>query len=489
MSDFLEMRGIVKRFGATLALDGVDLGVSPGEVHALVGENGSGKSTLMRVLAGAIRPDSGTMVMGGKPFAPRNPAEARAAGVAMIHQELSIAGHLPVVDNVLLGVEDTRFGFIRRSEEKRRVQQALDRLGHGDLDLERPARELPLALCQLIEIARAVAVGSKVVVLDEPTSSLTEKDVENLFSVVRKLREDGHAVLYISHFLDELHALADRMTVLRDGQLIGTRPMNGVTDETIVTMMVGRSIGEMYPRSEHRPGEVLLEVEALAGVERPDQASLKLRKGEVLGIAGLNGSGRTELLRAIFGLDPIKKGEVRLGVFTGPASPARRWEEGAGMLSENRKEEGLAVNLTISDNVTLTTLPRGFVSPRSLDQGSSKWIEQLGIKCQGPDQRVGDLSGGNQQKVAIARMLHHNVDVLLLDEPTRGIDVGSKEGIYRLIDEAALAGKAVLMVSSYLPELLGACDRIAVMRRGLLGEARPVADVNQESLMREAVGA
>jgi ribose transport system ATP-binding protein len=489
MNDFLQMRGIGKRFGATVALQGVDLGVAEGEIHALVGENGSGKSTLMRILAGAIQGDEGTMTLGGEPYAPRNPADGRKAGVAMIHQELSVAGHLSVVDNVLLGMEDSRFGFVRRAESKRRVKAALAKLGQEDLDVDTPAREFPIAVRQLVEIARAVAVGSRVVVLDEPTSSLTEADVLRLFEVVKKLREDGHAVLYISHFLDELHALADRMTVLRDGQLVGTRTMEGVTDETIVTMMVGRSISEMYPRSVRHPQGPILEVSLLAGLRRPDSATFTLNKGEVLGIAGLNGSGRTELLRVMFGLDRVKSGEIRLGVYQGPASPARRWAEGMGLLSENRKEEGLAINLSIADNITFTTLPRGLVNPAKLNHASEKWIEKLGIRCQGPEQRVGDLSGGNQQKVAIARMLHHGVDVLLLDEPTRGIDVGSKEGIYRLIDEAALSGKAVLMVSSYLPELLGTCDRIAVMRKGVLGEPRRVEEVNQESLMHEAVGA
>ena len=489
MSDFLQMRGIGKRFGATIALQGVDLAVAEGEIHALVGENGSGKSTLMRILAGALRADSGTMSLGGQPYNPRNPADGRRAGVAMIHQELSIAGHLPVVDNVLLGMEDSRFGLINRAESKRRVKEALARLGQEDLDLDVPALEFPIAVRQLIEIARAVAVGSRVVVLDEPTSSLTEADVQRLFEVVRRLREEGHAVLYISHFLDELHALADRMTVLRDGQVVGSRSMEGVTDETIVTMMVGRSIDEMYPRSPRQPGEPILEVQHLAGMQRPENASLVLHRGEVLGIAGLNGSGRTELLRVLFGLDKIRSGQIRIGVFQGPGSPARRWAEGVGLLRENRKEEGLAINLSIADNITLTTLPHGLVAPSRLNASSIKWIEKLGIRCQGPEQPVRELSGGNQQKVAIARMLHHGVDVLLLDEPTRGIDVGSKEGIYRLIDEAALSGRAVLMVSSYLPELLGTCDRIAVMRKGVLGEAKRVEEVNQESLMHEAVGA
>ncbi len=489
MTDLLQMRGIGKRFGATVALNGVDLGVAAGEVHALVGENGSGKSTLMKILAGAIRPDEGTMTLDGSAYSPAKPADGRKAGIAMIYQELSIAGHLPIVDNVLLGMEDTWFGVLKRGDAARRVKAALAKLGQEELDLDVPARQFPLAVRQLVEIARAVAVGSRVVVLDEPTSSLTEADVLRLFAVVKKLRADGHAVLYISHFLDELHELADRMTVLRDGQLVGTRAMEGVTDETIVTMMVGRSIEEMYPRSPRNPGDPILEVNGLGGLFRPEKVSFTLRRGEVLGIAGLNGSGRTELLRVLFGLDAIKRGDVKLGVFQGPASPARRWAEGMGLLSENRKEEGLALDLSIADNITFTTLPRGLVNPSKLDQISTHWIEKLGIRCQGPEQRVGELSGGNQQKVAIARMLHHGVDVLMLDEPTRGIDVGSKEGIYRLIDETALSGKAILMVSSYLPELLGTCDRIAVMRKGVLGEPRNVEDVDQESLMREAVGA
>jgi ribose transport system ATP-binding protein len=261
-----------------------------------------------------------------------------------------------------------------------------------------------------------------------------------------------------------------------------------VTDEEIVQLMVGRSIEEMYPRSHRQPGDALLSLHGLSGRVKPVDVDLEVRRAEVVGIAGLNGSGRTELLRVIFGLDPVRKGEVRVASISGPGSPAVRWAEGVGMLSENRKEEGLLLNLSIAENVTMASLDKVLVSPRQQDEAARRWIAELAIKCRGPQQRVGDLSGGNQQKVALSRMLHHGVDLLLLDEPTRGIDVGSKEQIYRLIDELALSGKAVLMVSSYLPELLGVCDRIAVMRRGTLSPALPAVDATQESLMQLAVG-
>ncbi len=491
-SPLLTMRGITRRFGATVALDGVDFGVRAGEVHALVGENGSGKSTLMHVLAGAIAPDAGAMTFDGAPYRPRNPMDARLRGVAMIHQELALCGHLSVMENILLGMEDARAGVLQRGEMRRRAQKALATLGYGDLDPETAARDLPIAIRQVVEIARAVAVGCRVVVLDEPTSSLTETDAERLFAVIATLRAQGHAIIYISHFLDEIERISDRLTVLRDGHYIGTRDTADTTPEDIVTMMVGRRIEALYPRSERPLGETILEVANLAGASCPVNAGLTLRRGEVLGIAGLNGSGRTELLRTLFGLDPVRRGEIRLGVYTGPASPTRRWEQGAGLLSEDRKTEGLAAPMSVADNMTLSSLHRlgkaGTLSPRLQATVAREWIRRLDIRCQGPEQAVRDLSGGNQQKVALARLLHHDVDVLLLDEPTRGIDVGSKEVIYRLVDDAAKAGKAVLMVSSYLPELMGVCDRIAVMHKGTLGAARPVEQVTAEGLMHEATG-
>ncbi|AIE87850.1 sugar ABC transporter ATP-binding protein [Fimbriimonas ginsengisoli] len=485
---FLHMSGISKRFGATVALDGVELQVERGEVHALVGENGSGKSTLMRILAGAIQPDEGTMTLDGKPYHPSSPMDARKSGIAMIYQELALCPDLSVTENVLLGMEDTRLGFVRQSEQHERVRAALTQLGYPHLDLNAPVRNLPIAVRQIVEIARAVALGSSVVVLDEPTSSLTQADAQKLFEVVRTLKAEGHAIIYISHFLDEIKLLADRLTVLRDGNNVGTLPAAEVDANGIVTLMVGRTIDDVYPRSERTPGLPILEVNELMGRPKPDEATLELRRGEVLGIAGLNGSGRTELLRTIFGLEAVRSGKVKVGKFEGAAQPHQRWDQGLGMLSEDRKEEGLALTMPIADNLTLTKLPRIISSTRQAAD-TAIWIDKMKVRCRGPEQAIGELSGGNQQKVAIARLLYHEVDVLLLDEPTRGIDVGSKEQIYGVIDALALEGKAVLMVSSYLPELLGVCDRIAVMHKGRLGPARPVNELSQESIMQEAAGA
>lgn len=485
----LAMSQIVKRFGATVALDGVDLNVEAGEVHALVGENGSGKSTLMRILAGALSPDSGSMTLNGLDYRPRTPLDARRAGIAMIHQELSLCPHLSVTENIMLGLEEATVGFLSRQSMTKRAQDALAKLGHPYLNPSQPVSSLPIAMRQLVEIGRAVAIGSQVVVLDEPTSSLTEADVEHLYGVIETLRNDGKAVIYISHFLDEIQRIGDRLTVLRDGQFVGSQTVKGTTNEEIVAMMVGRKIESLYPRSERPIGEPILSVEGVAGRVRPAFASLELRRGEVLGVAGLNGSGRTELLRTVFGLDAVTAGTVTVGVVTGPASPSRRWAQGVGMLSEDRKLEGLALNMTIADNITMTSLRPGFVNPTNQGAAAQRWIKDLAIRCQGPNQAVGELSGGNQQKVALARLLHHGVDVLLLDEPTRGIDVGSKEQIYQLIDNLANEGKAVLVVSSYLPELLGICDRISVMSKGTLGVPHAVQGIDQESLMQEAVGA
>ncbi len=482
------MNGISKRFGATAALDNVNLSVEKGEVHALVGENGSGKSTLMRILSGALTPDSGTMTLGGKPYQPRNTMHARESGIAMIYQELSLCPDLTTAENVMLGMELTTMGVIDKKTTRQRTESALAQLGLPEIDVDVQVKFLPIATRQLIEIARAVALESRVVVLDEPTSSLTQADVEKLFEVVKILREKGTAVIYISHFLDEIKRICDRMTVLRDGVFVDEKQVSEVNTDQIVSMMVGRRIDTIYPRSQRTVGEVLLEVNNLHGHKKPENATMQLRRGEVLGIAGLNGSGRTELLRCIFGLDSVKSGKIRVGHVQGAAKPAERWREGVGMLSEDRKLEGLAVGMSIADNLTITKLTP-IISNAVQNESAKIWIDKMSVKCQGPQQIIGELSGGNQQKVAIARLLYHGVDVMLFDEPTRGIDVGSKEQIYTLIDQLALEGKAVLMVSSYLPELLGVCDRIAVMHKGTLGVACPVQDTSAEAIIREAAGA
>ncbi len=486
----LTMRGVQKAFGATAALRGVDFSIAAGSVHALIGENGAGKSTLMRILAGADTADAGEMFIDGQPYRPADPLAARARGVCTIYQGLTLAPHLSVMENILLGSEPTRAGGLLLDWREMRAvaRRALDEVGHEDLAPETVAGELSPARQQLVEIARAVAVGCRVLVLDEPTSSLTQQDAARLFALVRRLQARGVAVIYISHALEEVRALCDHYTVLRDGENVGGGALDGVQVETIVALMVGRDMDELYPRTARTPGEPVLEIAGLDAYDHlPDRATLTVHRGEVVGIAGLVGAGRTELLRAIFGLKAVCAGRVRLKSNVTPTTPKQCWKGGLGMVSEDRQHEGLAFSMSIADNLMLTNL--GFlVDPKLQDVSAESWIKRLRVRCVGPRQDIGDLSGGNQQKVAIARLLEHDVDVLLLDEPTRGIDVGSKAQIYRLIDELACKGKAVLMVSSYLPELLGVCDRVAVMRRGVLDEARPVASWNEHTLMMAATG-
>jgi len=483
----LRLSGIRKRFGATVALDGVDLEIAPGEVHALVGENGAGKSTLMKILSGVHAPDAGTMELEGRPYAPEAPLDARRVGVVMVNQELAIAPHLTVAENIVLGAEPARGLLLRHAESLRLAREALAQLGRPDIPVDATAGRLSIAEQQLVEIARALALGCRVLVLDEPTSSLTQADVAKLFTLVRRLRGQGQSVIYISHFLEEVQALSDRYTVLRDGRTVATGRTADVSMDHIAQQMVGRQVDELYTRSARTAGDVLLEVKDLAGPVKPESASFTLRRGEVLGLAGLVGAGRSELLRTIFALDEVRRGTVRVGVQAGPASPLRRWQQGLGLLSEDRKNEGLALNLSLEANLTLPRL--GWrISPPALEAETADWIRRLGVRCAGPAQAIGNLSGGNQQKIALGRLLRNGADVLLLDEPTRGVDIGAKQNIYRLIDDLANEGKAVLMVSSYLPELLGTCDRLAVMCRGVLSPARPVGEWSEHSIMLAATG-
>ncbi len=492
----LEMRGIRKTFGATVALGRVELEVKPGEVHALVGENGAGKSTLMKVLSGAHQPDEGEMFLDGRRYAPRNPLEARSRGVGMIYQELSLAPHLSVEENIVLGLEPRKAGGrVDRAEMRRRALEVLRQFDHPGLRPEARAGDLSVSEQQLVEIGRSLAMGCRVLVFDEPTSSLTQKDIARLFALIDRLRSQGISIIYISHFLEEVRRLSSRLTVLRDGTAVGTFETARVTDDEIVRHMVGRDVSDLYPRSPRSPLEVLLEVSSLAGVRKPNSASLKLHRGEIVGLCGLVGSGRTELLRCIFGLDAVTSGKVTVGAAAGGSTPAQSWSRGMGFLSENRKEEGLALGLSIADNVTLSSLGRlarcGVFSPRRQSEKTRMWIGRLGIKCAGPGQPIGSLSGGNQQKGALARLLEHEVDVLLLDEPTRGVDIGAKANIYHLLDRLVTdpeRPRAILVVSSYLPELFGICDRIAVMSKGVLTEARPVADLDPQRLMKVATG-
>jgi ribose transport system ATP-binding protein len=488
----LRLKGIKKSFGGTHALREVSLEVAPGEVHALIGENGAGKSTLMKILSGAYQPDAGEILLNGERYAPRNPLEARRSGVEMIYQELNLAPHLSVEENILLGVEPSRLGWINRRKRREMAERVLAEVHHESIALDAPVHSCSIAEQQMVEIARAMLGSPQVLIMDEPTSSLTQVDTENLVAAIGRLKARGVSIIYISHFLEECQRVADRYTVLRDGQTVGAGEMQSADLAEIIHLMVGRNLDEIYPHIEHSIDEPVLELMHVAGQRRPEDASLSLRSGEILGLAGLIGAGRTETLRVLFGLDRLERGEIRHRGKRIQYSPAGALKAGLGMLSENRKEEGLMLNLSIAENLTLPRLSP-FSRAGVLDLGrqresAANWIARVGVRSRSPLQAISELSGGNQQKVALARLLHCEADILLLDEPTRGIDVASKAQIYELIGELAAAGKSVIFVSSYLPELLGVCDTVAVMCRGRIVQVRPVSEWTEHKIISAAIG-
>ncbi|MBI4324137.1 MAG: sugar ABC transporter ATP-binding protein [Chloroflexi bacterium] len=489
----LRMTSVQKAFGATRALRSVSFEVAPGEVRALIGENGAGKSTLMKILSGAYTPDAGNIEMDGQSFVPADPLHARHSGIAMIYQELNLAPHLSVEENILLGEEPATLGWLNRARRRALARAALAELRHENIPLQAPVNACTIAEQQIVEIARALITQPKVLIMDEPTSSLTQVDTENLFAVIRRLRERGVSIVYISHFLEECQRVCDRYTVLRDGESVGAGDMAGADLNEIIRLMVGREIKDIYPRLPHPLGKPVLEFKTVRGQTKPRSVTLKLREGEILGLAGLVGAGRTETVRACFGLDRITAGFVLVHQRDSTHStPSRRLAQGIGLLSENRKEEGLMLNRSLADNMTLTRFGPmarlGFISQKLQDRAALGWMDRLDVRAQSPAQPVAELSGGNQQKVALGRLLHHEARILLLDEPTRGIDVGSKAQIYRLMGQLAAQGKAILFVSSYLPELLGVCDSIGVMCRGVLSEVRPAADWTEHSIISAAIG-
>ncbi len=487
----LEMQGICKNFGPTRALNKVGLSVNAGKVLALIGENGAGKSTLLKVLSGAHRADAGTMKIGDVPFQPSGPSDSRRSGVAMIYQELNLAPELSVEDNVLLGQRGTGGGLLFRKKQRAIVRAALDDVGLVDLQPTSVVGQQSVATQQLIEIARALASDAKIVLFDEPTSSLPQKDVARLFEIINRLKTRGIGMVYISHFLEEVRAIADDYAVLRDGENVGAGQISDVNDQQIVSMMVGRDVDNLFPVVEHQPGEQWVSINQLSGSPYPRAIDVGLRRGEIFGVAGLVGAGRTELLRAIFGLDHTNAGTVTVNSTTIRSSIRARMNAGFGLLSEDRKNEGLAQDLSLIENITVSKLDSytkfGFINLRRRNEAANALMDQVQVKAHSGSQAVSELSGGNQQKVAIARILHQQSDILLMDEPTKGIDVGTKAEIYRMMGELAAQGKTVVFVSSYLPELLAVCDRIGVMARGELREVRDVADWTEEEVMEKAI--
>jgi ribose transport system ATP-binding protein len=487
----LRMERISKHFGATCALDEVDFDLQKGEVHALIGENGAGKSTLIKILSGAIRPDRGTIWLDGHRFTPASPLESRRAGISVIYQELNLAPHLSVEENIMLGREWHDYGFARRRRMREKVREVLSLVHHQEIAPDVPVRRLSMAARQIVEIARALAERAKILVMDEPTSSLTGEDSQHLFGIIRRLKSQDVSIIYISHFLEEVQEVADRITVLRDGRKTGSGRSAETSLDRIIGMMVGGEVKEMFPRVAHQPGQEALLASEFKGKRMPSTVTLSLRRGEIFGIAGLVGSGRTEFLRAVFGLDAIEGGWIRLGRGeTLKGGPRDRIRNGIGLLSEDRQGEGLALSRSIADNLTLSYFApyvrSGFLRVGRQKQAAWEWVRRMKIKATSPGQPVQSLSGGNQQKVALARLLHQNAMVFLLDEPTRGIDIVSKSQIYEWMGELASQGKSILFVSSYFPELLGVCDRIAVFHRGQKVDVRPTEGWDEEGLLAAA---
>lgn len=488
----LEMRGIAKAFPGVRALQGVDLTLHRGEVLALLGENGAGKSTLMKVLGGAHRPDAGTIRIDGRETRLHSPHDARRAGVVVIYQEFNLIPGLTARENIFLGQEVSRRGFIDRAGERRRAEELFRRLG-VTIDLDAPCRRLTTAQQQLVEIARALAFDAKIIVMDEPSAALTAHEVERLFAIVADLKARGIGVIYISHRLEEIGRIADRVTVLRDGANVGSRAIGEITRGEMIEMMVGRELKDEFPKRTNTIGGVALTVKELQGLPAVKDFSVRIRQGEVVGLTGLIGSGRTEVARMIFGADRRDAGEIRRGrKIVKVRTPAEGIEVGIGLLTEDRKLQGLILGHSLRHNFALPNLDWlskfGFVKRPRESRNFERWSSALQLKASSPEQRARHLSGGNQQKVVLAKWLARDCDVLIFDEPTRGVDVGAKVEIYQLINEYASKGKAILLISSELPEVLGMADRILVMHDGrITGEITDVANATQEQIMELAI--
>jgi rhamnose transport system ATP-binding protein len=484
---------VSKSFGAVAAVQGVSFDLYGGEAHALVGENGAGKSTIVKMLAGVHRPDSGTLEIDGMPVDLHTPADAKAAGIAVIYQEPTLFPDLSVGENIAMGRQPLgRLRTIDRTAMNRQAEQLFQRLGVS-IDPGRPARGLSIADQQLVEIAKALSSDARVVVMDEPTAALTGVEVERLFSVGRSLREDGAALLFISHRFEEITALCERVTIMRDGKHVSTDLLTGITVDEMVRRMVGRDLGALFPKEEVEPGAVVLQVAGLSRDPVFADVSFEVRAGEIVALAGLVGSGRSEVVQSIFGVDPRDAGTVTVaGKKLKPGSPKAAMAAGVALVPEDRRQQGLVMELSIERNVTLPrsrALSRlGFLSGGSERRSAREWTDRLRTKYGRLSDEVGTLSGGNQQKVVLAKWLSMTPRLLIVDEPTRGIDVGTKAEVHRLMSGLAAQGVAVLMVSSELPEVLGMADRVLVMREGRLVAELDREDATEEAVMFAAMG-
>jgi ribose transport system ATP-binding protein len=493
-AEVLRLSKVTKRFPGVLALDGVSFELRRGEVHAVCGENGAGKSTLMKVISGQYLPDEGTIVYKGQECRFTSSLEAQAAGIAIIHQELNLVPHLSVAENIFLAREPRRGIFVDRTRLRVDAQRCLDRLG-VDIKPGTLVRTLSVAQQQMVEIAKALSLDAEVLIMDEPTSSLTESETSQLFKIIQELKRDGVAIVYISHRLDEMAEIVDRVTVMRDGRYISTDLFSETSVDAVVSRMVGRSLEDKFPQRTSVPTEeVLLSADALVRTNVFGPVSFTLRRGEILGFAGLMGAGRTEVARAIFGADLLDSGTVRLGDETlAIRSPIDAIRHGIAYLSEDRKADGLSIKMPVASNVTLANMAAvsnrfGFIRFAEEAAVAQRYIDMLGIRTPSVKQIARNLSGGNQQKVVISKWLFRDSRVLFFDEPTRGIDVGAKFAIYELLDKLASQGIGVVMISSELPEILGMTDRVAVFHEGELVTLLDTRQTSQEEIMHYASG-
>jgi ribose transport system ATP-binding protein len=491
----LQMKGIKKSFSGVKVLKNAAIEAVKGEVQILLGENGAGKSTLMKILAGAYSKDEGEIIYKGKSVQINNPKDAEKLGIAIIYQEFNLIPYLSVAENMFLGKESMGNipGKIDFEDMYKKAQQMLD---HLDVEINPKAMvaDLGIAQQQMVEIAKALSVNADVIIMDEPTAALTDKEINSLFKIIHRIKEEGVTIIYISHRLEEFKMIGDRVTIMRDGETVGMVNMNETTIDDLIKLMVGREIGNKFPKIDVEKGETLLEVRNLKRKGAFENINFTLRKGEILGVSGLMGAGRTEVMRSIFGIDPIDSGEVYLeGKRVNIKSPEDAIKNKIGFVTEDRRDEGLVLSMDVKENITLCTLSKFLENPGKLNLGeevneANSFIDKLKIKCSDYTQKTGNLSGGNQQKIVIAKWLLADSKILILDEPTRGIDVGSKQEIYNIMNELLKSGVGIIMISSELPEILGMSDRILVMCRGeILGELDK-KEANQEKIMHYATG-